>query len=107
MQESYREGVASHPGPESCAGGREASGEALTGVHAGRLLSREINQIRVPTSLDGAEGNTTVRDSASSRLTRRGRRTLACVEAPCTEPGRSRDRPSRMAAGTAQRRRKS
>jgi hypothetical protein len=29
MRESYREGVANHPGPEPCEGGREAALEAL------------------------------------------------------------------------------
>ena len=29
MKESYREGVANHPGPELCEGGREAALEAL------------------------------------------------------------------------------
>jgi len=42
MQESYGEGVASHTGPESCANDREVVGEALTGVRAGRVWSREI-----------------------------------------------------------------
>ena len=28
MKESYREGVASHPGPQPCEGGREAALEA-------------------------------------------------------------------------------
>lgn len=37
---SYVEGLANHGGPESCANGREAVGEALTGVLAGRPLSR-------------------------------------------------------------------
>ena len=41
MEESYGEGVASHAGPESCAVGREAGGEALTGGGAGRVWSRE------------------------------------------------------------------
>jgi hypothetical protein len=40
MQESYVEGLANHDGPESCASGREAAGEALTGALAGRPLSR-------------------------------------------------------------------
>src|SRR5919109_1560859 len=35
MEESDIEGVASHGGPESCAGVREGAGEALTGVRAG------------------------------------------------------------------------
>jgi RNA-directed DNA polymerase len=42
MKESYGEGLATHTGPESCAAGREAVGEALTGVRAGPVLSREI-----------------------------------------------------------------
>ena len=42
MQEPYGEGVASHTGPESCVVVREGRGEALTGVHAGWVLSREI-----------------------------------------------------------------
>lgn len=43
MKESYVEGVASHDGPESCVRIREDVGEALTGVRAGRVLSRVIN----------------------------------------------------------------
>ena len=35
MKELYVEGLASHDGPESCAGVREGAGEALTGAHAG------------------------------------------------------------------------
>ena len=42
MEVSYGEGVASHTGPESCAGVREGRGEALTGACAGRVSSREI-----------------------------------------------------------------
>ena len=41
MKESYIEGLASHDGPESCADLRKGVGEALTGVHAGRVSSRE------------------------------------------------------------------
>ena len=43
MKESYSEGLAIHTGPESCVGDREVTGEALTGVRAGWVLSREIN----------------------------------------------------------------
>ena len=39
MQESYGEGPASHPDPESCGSGRKASAEALTGAHAGQPSS--------------------------------------------------------------------
>jgi hypothetical protein len=46
---SSSEGIANHVIPESCAVRREASGEALTGVHAGQPLSRDIYTFRVPT----------------------------------------------------------
>ena len=46
MKESYVEGLASHSGPESCVVAREGTGEALTGVRAGRVLSRERNSLR-------------------------------------------------------------
>jgi hypothetical protein len=58
MRESYRKGVANHPGPESCVANRKATIEALTGAHAGRALSCEIIATRVPTSFRMAEGNT-------------------------------------------------
>lgn len=57
MRESHREGLASHSGPESCAVGREAGSEALTGVWAGRVLSREIFASEAPTRSCNAEGN--------------------------------------------------
>lgn len=41
MKESYGEGLATHAGPESCGAAREDSVEALTGVHTGRVYSRE------------------------------------------------------------------
>ena len=41
MKESYGEGLATHNGPESCGVARKGGGEALTGVRAGRVLSRE------------------------------------------------------------------
>ena len=41
MEFSYGEGVANHTGPASCAVVRKGGGEALTGVDAGRVLSRE------------------------------------------------------------------
>jgi DDE superfamily endonuclease len=41
MKESYDEGLANHIGPESCAGSRKVTREALTGVCAGWVLSPE------------------------------------------------------------------
>ena len=46
MKESYVEGLATHDGPESCGVACEGSGEALTGVRAGRVLSRERTFLR-------------------------------------------------------------
>jgi hypothetical protein len=58
MKEPYSEGFANHTGPESCAGTRESAGEALTGVHTGRVLSCEINPFGTPTLFTCAEGET-------------------------------------------------
>src|SRR5215469_11936935 len=49
MEESDIEGLATHGGPESCAGVREGVGEALTGGVQAGLLSREITESGVPT----------------------------------------------------------
>jgi RNA-directed DNA polymerase len=46
MKESQVKGLATHDGPESCAAFREGSGEALTGVRAGRVSSREMDLLR-------------------------------------------------------------
>jgi len=56
MKESYAEGLANHGGPESCVHDRKGVGEALTGVRAGRVLSREIQTPwRKPRAHRGAE----------------------------------------------------
>jgi hypothetical protein len=99
MKESYIEGLATHDGPESCAGTREGAGEALTGGSAGRVLSREISQSRTPTLLTGAEGHMPLNDKASSGTVLRGRRPLACTETPCARTGRSSVCPPRGWAG--------
>jgi len=41
MKESYGEGVATHTGPESCGAACKGGDEALTGVRAGQVFSRE------------------------------------------------------------------
>ena len=46
MKESYECEVATHIGPESCGAAREGGVEALTGVRAGRVLSRERHLLR-------------------------------------------------------------
>jgi hypothetical protein len=42
MREPYGKGLATRPGPESCAGHGNMAGEALTRAHAGQPLSSEI-----------------------------------------------------------------
>ena len=74
MKVPYDEGLASHIGPESCAGDREGAGEALTGESAGRALSRESEfNFRVPTVSPNAEGNTGGSEIARRALALRGR----------------------------------
>jgi RNA-directed DNA polymerase len=46
MKESHGEGLATHSGPESCGAVRKESVEALTGVGAGRVFSRERISLR-------------------------------------------------------------
>jgi hypothetical protein len=66
MKESYRKGVASRPGPESCVASGEAAIEALTGGSAGRVLSCEIIATGVPTLFSIAEGHRTARQSSDN-----------------------------------------
>ena len=63
MKVLYEKGVATHFGPESCAGVREGVGEALTGERASRVLSREILlEFGVPPQSCYARGNTVLAD---------------------------------------------
>jgi RNA-directed DNA polymerase len=78
MKESYGEGLATHTGPESCGAACEGGVEALTGVRAGRVFSRERTFLR------GADA---VRRSGrlhSARRYRETRRDPARSETPCT-----------------------
>src|SRR6266496_827862 len=83
----HDEGVAIHIGPESCAGGREAVREALTGECAGQPLSHEKADIPVPTPSLQAEGHTKGRAIASSPTTRRGQRPWHVQTLFVREPG--------------------
>jgi len=53
MKESYVEGLATHSGPESCVSIGNGAGEALTGVRAGRVLSRERPTLRGADAVEG------------------------------------------------------
>jgi len=96
MKESHREGVASHPDPESCAASRKAGREALTGAHAGGTLSCEISGSGVPTSSTETEGHTDGSANASFQRAPRSQRTQACMETPRARTGRPQQRPSRF-----------
>ena len=58
MQEPHEKGIANRLDPESCAGGGNIAGEALTGAHAGQPSSSEITLTGVPTLCDEGEGHT-------------------------------------------------
>ena len=58
MQEPHEKRVANRLDPESCAGGGNSAGEALTGAHAGQPSSSEITLTGVPTLCDEGEGHT-------------------------------------------------
>jgi RNA-directed DNA polymerase len=78
MKESYAEGLATHSGPESCGVSRKENAEALTGVRAGRVLSRERRSLRDADA---------VRRSGRHHRTHRYREMLpgpARSETPCT-----------------------
>ena len=101
MKEPYSEGIAHHTGPESCVGYPRGSGEALTGVRAGRALSRETIYSTV-----GADRFWTVWKATSCRSscaraarTPRGRSAQARTETPRTGIGRSRMWPGEMVPG--------
>jgi hypothetical protein len=89
MEESDIEGVATHGGPESCAGVREGAGEALTGVRAGWAMEPRNHGFGVPTPFNQAEGNIVGGVIARRQRTPRGQRTCACTEFPCARTGRS------------------
>jgi hypothetical protein len=93
MEELYAEGVATHGGPESCAGVREGVGEALTGVRAGRAIEPRNYEFGVAHVVTEAEGHIAGGVFASRWWTPRGQRSMACTEPPCARTGRSHARP--------------
>ena len=87
VQVRHDEGVATRIGPESCAGGREAAREALTGERAGQPLSRENSDNPGADAVPHAEGHTKGRALASSPTTRRGHRPWHARTLLVREPG--------------------
>ena len=90
MKESYGKGLANHPDPESCGGRRKAAVEALTGAHAGRVLSFERYLVWGADVVADAESNTAGVASARCRTAPRSRRPLARMETLCAGTERPR-----------------
>ena len=78
MKESYVEGLAAHSGPESCVVARKGRGEALTGVRAGRVSSRESRFLR---GADAVEASGRLHPTHRQREMRRNpaRSTTPCM----------------------------
>ena len=87
MQVLYGEGVATRTGPESCAPGREARREALTGERIGQPLSLVKIHFLGADAFAKAEGNMDGRVNASVWTARRGRRTWHARKRLAREPG--------------------
>jgi hypothetical protein len=91
------EGVATHIGPEPCAGAREDGAEALVGEYTGQPLSRDR---KIVPGTDDVTWCGRQYGQVRNRERLAGPawpETLACVDAPCVETGISRDRPGRHA----------
>ena len=95
MEELHGEGLASRTGPESCADSCKTGREALTGVHAGGVMNREMKRNQGADVVPVAEGNTGEGDNASTLWALRGRRPPTCMEPPCARTGRPYQCPTR------------
>ena len=87
MQVHFDEGVATHIGPEPCAGVREDVGEASAGEHIGQPSSRETVVIPGADAVYSSEGNMDGCANASARPTRRGLRPWHVWTLLAREPG--------------------
>jgi hypothetical protein len=81
------EAIATHIGPEPCAGVREDVGEASAGERTGQPLSRERTIIPDADAVSAAEGEMDGCASASIRPIRRGRRPWHVRTLLAREPG--------------------
>ena len=101
MKESHRKGLASHPDPESCVGGRKAARRSVdrgTRRPAIELRNQPTPGCRRRCPKRKATPGAT--PSASRPRTLRSRRPCACVETPCTGTGRSQRSPAAMCGGS-------
>ncbi len=68
MEVSYKKGVASHHGPESCLDRQQCDGEALTGENTGALKSSEITINRRQTLYNEGESNIVHTEKARDKV---------------------------------------
>ena len=87
MKVPYGEGVATHTGPESCAGAGNCAREALTGESAGWVLSREIHAPPKRWVLRGADAVEEGGRQHRVRRYRKARRDPARSETPSMHGG--------------------
>ena len=99
MKESCRKGLTSHPDPESCAVGRKGAREALTGAHAGRVLSCEIKRVQRADAVALTGGYLPRGVLVSRSGTLRSQRPRACMETPRARTGRPQRCPPRSMVG--------
>ena len=105
MKELYGEGLAPHADPESCAGFRKGTGEALTGAHAGRAIEPRKHQVLGADAVTASGRQHDLEqhceheiDLARSENSEGGRSDGgACVESSCARTGRSLVLPPQMA----------
>jgi len=95
MKQPYGEGLASHTDPESCVVSREAGHEALTGAHAGGVLSREISGNQDADAVYSAGRQHGWVRYREQLLDLRGQRPPTCREPPRARTGRPYQRPTR------------
>ncbi len=90
------EEIANHIVPESCAAYREVRREALTGVHIGQNLSREMDITPSADAVPVAQGYTAVRDKRESPCATNSSQATNGGQQTCTENvQRMMQRPSR------------
>ena len=87
MRVRRNEGVATHIGPEPCAGIGEDTGEASAGERTGQPLGRESDKSQGADTVTYVEGNTVGHVSASVRSALRGLKPWHARTLLVREPG--------------------
>ena len=87
MRESYREGLASHSGPEPCGGGRKAALEALDRGICRQGIELRKDLFRVAHGVGSPEGNTAARASVSAQWSRGVENPRHAEKPQAREPG--------------------